>query len=540
MAIDLPQNQDINLRPFAWRIRILRAWRLAALGGGIGAIAGSVALGLDRANLIDVKLWEVGALVAAGIAVGIVKALSERFSASQIARSIDRRSDMEDRLTTVYEEDAASNSFLSAVKSDAASHALSLSPSRLYPFRFYPEHSVFLILAALCVGLYILFDTTILRPFEERAAAAGLINTAVQVREIAKPILDEAKQPEATKEDKQLARDIQSFVRDLEKSRMNKQQALMRANQLAEQAEKLDTAKRSSLASALASAQSAGDKVQQLEQQGALQKTDEAKLASQAADVQKKLDELQKNLSAAKNGKSSFSKAQIQAMKKQMDALNKQLSQIKLSQQAMETFAKLAANPDYQEAQRLLEKLQNSSNLGWNLQSKQQPISPEQMKAMAKRLEELAKKLNSDQKLKEYAKALLEAAKRAKSVGHCNNCALGIPGAFGLPCHCDHPGASPGSPMPWTGPYGHLYRSDKSSLLNVKYQDRVITSQIGKEGDAAYEEQIGPAHLNKRSSIPYEEMLPKYEKSAENALDKHPVPAEMRSQVKDYFNSLRQ
>jgi hypothetical protein len=81
--------------------------------------------------------------------------------------------------------------------------------------------------------------------------------------------------------------------------------------------------------------------------------------------------------------------------------------------------------------------------------------------------------------------------------------------------------------------------NDKSTLLNLKFSDRIITSQKGK-GPESYEEELGPAQLGDKSGVPYQAMLPKYEKSAESTLSKSDIPPEMRTKVRNYFDSLHQ
>ncbi len=100
-------------------------------------------------------------------------------------------------------------------------------------------------------------------------------------------------------------------------------------------------------------------------------------------------------------------------------------------------------------------------------------------------------------------------------------------------------GAGAPSNDKWVGAHGKLHKSDKSSLLNVKLEDRVIQSQIGDKGAQTYTETLGPAQLGKRSQIPYQSVLPKYQKSAETALNKSDIPPRLRGKVRDYFDSLR-
>ena len=73
-----------------------------------------------------------------------------------------------------------------------------------------------------------------------------------------------------------------------------------------------------------------------------------------------------------------------------------------------------------------------------------------------------------------------------------------------------------------------MNKDDKSSLLNVKLEDRMITSQIGDKGPQSYVETLGPSRMGNRTAIPYQKALPKYEKSAESALQKSDIPPRLR------------
>ncbi len=100
-------------------------------------------------------------------------------------------------------------------------------------------------------------------------------------------------------------------------------------------------------------------------------------------------------------------------------------------------------------------------------------------------------------------------------------------------------GAGGPSPDHWVGNHGTLQHDDKSSLLHVKFADRVITSQIGHKGPETYTEVLGPSTPSGKTGVPFQAVLPKYEKSAETALSKNDIPPQLRGKVRDYFNSLR-
>ncbi len=283
--------------------------------------------------------------------------------------------------------------------------------------------------------------------------------------------------------------------------------------------------------------------MQQMAQMGQMQPTDAAKLASAASALQQQMANLQNQLNAAKAGKSNLTAAQQKAIEQKLAALAKQLQQIHLSQQAEAMLQKLRSTPQFQQAMDILRKLQQQA--GAQQSGQPSPLTQAQMQQMADQLEQLAKQLSSDAAMKAYAQQLLDAAKQAR-LGQPGNGA-GLLGAFGMGAGQSQGGLSLGmggkgapSEDTWVGDHGGLHHFDKSSLLHLKYQDRVITSQQGAKGSETYTEELGPAQLGGKSSIPYQDVLPKYEKTAESALSKGDVPPAMRTRVRDYFESLHQ
>ncbi len=552
-----PIAEPINLGAFRRRIHLLRGLRLAAAGGSVGAIVAIVILAGDWFDWWDMRPWWLAASVGAGMVVGAAASYFENYSNAEIARSIDRRSGQsEDRLTTAFEL-RPHEDFLLAVRQDAARHFSEADPKALYPIRFQRVYVVFFTMLAVVGFVFVALDTPYLKTLAARKDAEFVKAKADQVQAIARPLMLQAKQSGATAADKQLAKDMEKFERDLAKAHMTKQDALVKANQLADQARKLEYDRSAALGQKTDEAKSAGDKLQQLADQGKMQKTDAAKLAEQAANLKQQIGQLQNQLNAAKTGRSGMSAQQMASLQKQLDAAEKQLQQIKLSQAAQEMLAKLQANPDFQKAQQLLQQLQEQRQMmqqamngdhQFSSQSQQQ-MTEEQMKQIAKQMDELAKKLDSDAKLKAYAKALHDAAEQAK-LGDQQGAAAAMAAAFGMGDQPGEPGMNmggqqhgPGAPgnvhSHWYGKTAELNISDTSSLLHVKFQDRVITSQQGKNGDETYTETLGPSQITNGSGIPYQSVLPKYERTAESAMNKSDIPASERTRVRDYFDSLR-
>lgn len=532
----------LDLAPFRRRIRLVRAWRCAAVGACLGAMMSLALAALDFFGVLDVTPLMLAVPVALGIFGGLARALVERLPESAIARSVDRRGQLADRLTTASEISPSAGGMAGALFHDAHARAASLRAGTLYPFRLGRWHAGLLALAALCTFVYLLGNTTLFKSPQAKKDAAELKRSADEVQRVARPVLEEAKRSDASPGQKELARQLNKFTSDLRKGRLSKQQALVKANQLADQAQKLEKSRGAALAQSVQAAQTAAQKLQAMSGQAGMQKSDALKLAQQASALQSQIADVQRQLSAVQAGKSNLTPQQKAALAKKLAALQKQLQQIQLSQQAQQFLSTLQNMPDYQEAQKLLAQL--AAHAQAQQSGEQSPLTPEQLKRIADRLDALTKQYNTDAKMRELAKQMLEAARNARlGQGQCSACLLAAFGlgackTGGLSLGLSH-GAGAPSPDRWVGAHGSLAKSDKSSLLHVKFADRQIFSQIGRKGPESYTEVIGPSTPTGRSSVPYQSVLPKYEKSAESALNKGDVPPQMRTKVRDYFDALR-
>lgn len=487
----------------------------------------------------------LGIPVALGVLAGIGWALTERLPTGAVAQSVDRRGGLHDRLTTATEVPLQTGTLADALHDDARSQLDRMRPAVLYPLRLGRWHGVFVVLGALSAGLFLLGNTFVFRSDQAKKEAAELKQAAVAVERVAKPVLEAAKRPDADARDKELARRLQRFTFELRKARMTRPEALVKANQLAEQAKTLETARAQTLAGSITSAQTAAAKLQQRAERARLEKSDTLKLAEQAAVLESEIAAMERKLAEAKAGRSGLSEQEKAALARQRDAAKKRLGEIRLSQQAQAFLQKLQAMPEIREAQKLLSQLAEQSAL----QQAGQPsaMTPEQLEAAAKRLEALARQFDTDAEMKELARQLLEAAKNAQACKS-GQCSGGLLGAFGLGVGAGQgpAGLSLGSKGRggvsedrWVGAHGSLSQDDKSSLLRVKFEDRVIASQVGAKGPETYTEVLGPSTPGARSSVPFQKVLPRYEKSAQSALAKDKVPPKLQGKVRDYFDSLR-
>lgn len=544
MQTDQPHN--LNLAPFRRRIRLLRAWRCGAMGGTIGAAVAIVMAVLDYCSIQYFASWALAIPVGLGILMGAGKAFCERLPDQLVARSVDRRAGLEDRLTSAAEIPAESSAFVGALYRDAAQHAASLCAGDLYRLRLSRWHGALVLLAAISALVFLMGNTSFLKSAQAKKEAAELKQAAAEVERVSKPVLEEAKRTEATEADKELARRLERFASELRKARMSKQEALVKANRLAEEVRKWQQSCTEAMLRSVKSAQTASAKLEKMAERARIEKSEALKLAEQASALENEIAAMEQKRAAQKAGKGKLSASQKAALEKKLAERKKRLQEVRLSQQAQEFLQKLQVMPEFREAQEILARLAQTASA--QQAGEMAELSPEQLEAMAKRLDELARQFDTEEKLKELAQKLLEAAKRARLCKG-GNCAGGLLAALGLGTGTGQsPGGlslglnkGPGGPSNdrWVGAHGNLSMDDKSALLHVKFEDRVIQSQIGEKGPQSYLEVIGPSAVGDRSAIPYQKVLPRYEKSAETVLKKSDIPPRLRGKVRDYFDSLR-
>jgi phage-related baseplate assembly protein len=106
-----------------------------------------------------------------------------------------------------------------------------------------------------------------------------------------------------------------------------------------------------------------------------------------------------------------MSSSQKAALQSQLAQAQKTLQTLELSQRARETLQKMFAMKEWRDLEKLAKKLSDAAQQGKNGND---TLTPEQIKKMQKELEDLAKKLNSDQAMRDYIQKLREAMKKAE------------------------------------------------------------------------------------------------------------------------------
>lgn len=447
-------NLPIDVRPFARRVRLVRAWRGLAAGLLVGGIAGAVWSVLDLLGVAFTKWLWLGVLCGGtGFAFALV-CLAWRVDDGAVARSIDRRAGLRDRIGTAIERSEQNDEFDEALRQDAKKCGESLKAASLYPVKVGRWQYLALCSMALASIVFLLGNAWPLASPEARRAKEELEKISQDIERVAKPIIE---RKDATSEEKALANDLQDFAKRLEKGRIDKEAAMQRANELAKQAQKL-----------------ADKRVEQTMKsvQTAREQMSRSELASKGLD-DKKLDSIKKSLQrsetlkslmsktgqSSKGGEDKFSQADLDdmglsdldpellnmdqatresiekylqermqeiekaikdqkltadqraALKQELESLKQLQQELEISEEAQRILQEFMNSPEFQDIMKEVAKLRKAAKQV----SEGKTLTKEQIKELEKGLEELAQKLKDSKYRKEVMDALRKALEQLKA-----------------------------------------------------------------------------------------------------------------------------
>ncbi len=565
------QEPQIDLAPFAKRIRTVYAWQ--GLGWGLcgGGVVAALGVVLDRMRVIEMEPVTLALTLGAGAGLGAILGAVRRISSESLARSIDKRAGLEDRLVTAQASSVGSISgeFGDAVVLDAGQRAQLLDPRRLYPAKFGRAHSSGVVTAVAASALFLAGNAGLLMSPSERATREVLAEKAKTIERLRKENLDEPEENQDDPELKALSKELEKLQKDLEKSRLSKEEMLQKANEIIKKANELKTAQAEDLEKDLAMAESALDRWKKNELDKQLGKDSlspeqmenaslsEMERQAMKSELESEIQKSEQKANALNMALSEINKKlqnknltdeQRKALEKEKEGLSKELAQqLKNAREAREALKgleltpeqravldKLMNDPMMKEIRELAKKLQREAS---QAKKGQRPeLTQEQLDELKKKVEEFLKKMEDEDARKEYLKNLLEAIKNAKKLGNCNGVCM-LPGlGLGLP----------GAPAP--GPdndtmlvdTGRVNKRDKPLETKGKGQAEFVATQRddARMGQETFIEIKAPTTVGTMSSVPYRKVLPQYKEKAESAVRKSQIPKEHQARVKKYFDSL--
>lgn len=582
-------SSDFSLRPFRSRARLVMAWRGLALGTVGGSLLALAAWAGDRADQWTAGWPVLAGLVGAGAVIGLVAGATRRLDDLTLARSLDRRADLKD--ATVSSLESEGQALHDRIEADAAQRLERERAARLYPLRFGLWQGAALGSVAVLLGLVLLADG-VLVPADVRLQREQLKKAAAEVERVAKP-LTEKQVAAATAEEKSLARDLQEFARQLDRARIDPEAALQKAEQLkdhaaelaAERNERFDKLGEQTLAQAalermeranLTPQDFAANRLDPQQAEIARKAAEEAGIdirnrqaENSAAAQAAQMDELQRQLAGMtpeeRSRMSQELQRQAQEMREQLNReqlsaeerqrLEEQIRQreeiqqrLQLTEEQLQALQELTNSPEMREmAERMQEMMEQAREAQEQARQEGRPMTEEEMQQLQEQLEQLAEAARDPAAREALRRAMEQMMEQMEQGMNLDQIAQGMGMGLGLTPGMGSsamgsngmrgPGG-PGSGGQMDGE-GEVPRQDNSTSAKVDGQIRSTRGQRDeKRGTDAFLEVRAPTTLGSRTSVPYSNVLPTYNRRAESALNGGKVPKKHQQRVRDYFKSL--
>lgn len=581
-----------EIRPFARRVRLLKGWHGAAMGLAAGSLAALVWSALDWAGVAYADWRGLAAVAGAGTLAGLVAGLLARTSELDLARSIDRRGSLKDRLGTALEPRAATP-FDELQAEDANRAVASVEPKRLYPVRFGRWHAAALACAVLAASTFLLGNSPIVRGPKTAAERQELKEIGQKVERVAKPVEKPVKGVEVPPNAQKTAQQIDRFAKELQDGKINKEQALRKANDLAKKAEEDAKESAKSAEQSVEQAQTALGKYERMKLDEAGVKAEDLERLKLSPEQQSALDKAMKD-QGFENPKSKFSDKELKdlgvdrtaeklaglskeqreqlrnALSKQQEALQKEMDRIdrlpeserkkleaqrqemqrqmqelqqlseklKLSEDALQAMKELMESEEGQKLREMMEKMQQ------NAQQMQQgqPMSKEQLEQLKKQMEQFkqqmeqfAKDWKDPAKREEIKRQMEEAMKQLEQAGMSAQQMQGLMEAFGMQDPNGNPGTGKDDMFSDTG---KVVKSEHERENKGKTTTTSVKGDWRDKGDQWSVTIKAPTQVGNRSSVPYQKVLPKFKSAAEKAVASGKIPKDQEKRVKEYFESL--
>ena len=430
-----------QFHPFRKRIKFLLAFEGLFTGLAVGSLIGIVWAILDWRGVVYFEWSQFALLMAISGILGAVVRLTRRVDDLAIARSIDRRAKLKDRLGTSAEMGAEDSVFTQDLADDATTHLTALKPKALYPVRFKRFHMLALVGLALVAGILFLANTKLFLPKEALAEKESMQKESKRLEELRKAIFDDATDKKSVSPElAALQKDLLKLQKDYEKARIDPKEAMIKADELAKKADELAKKSASQELDKLKESESMIDKMEKdaLQKAGLekadmdsvkmsdtdfSQKMDSAQQKSQSAhdkvsDLQKKLDALKAQLN--KPGLTDKEKKdlekQIEQTKKDLDEAmknaaqaEKDLESMQLSKEARDTLKKIFDDPLWKKIQEKAKLMKASAQQA--AKTGQPKMTKEERQQLQKEMEEFLKKMEDSDFRKAYLQKLLDSLK---------------------------------------------------------------------------------------------------------------------------------
>ncbi|MFM9874329.1 MAG: hypothetical protein ACKVQS_12795 [Fimbriimonadaceae bacterium] len=562
-----------QLKRFGRRVRLVRMWR----GAWIGLLGGAaLAVALVAADyLLLINFPPMAGLILAGASLvgGGLIGFFLRVSELSVAQSVDRRAGLEDRTASAWHKAESGEFFASELGVDAEKHLGEVQPRRLYPIRFGAQQmSACAALAVLVTAVYVVDNDLLLTP-GQKEAKAELKEATAQVERVVRELeVGEGAADKAA--EKKLASELRKFGKELERGRLDREEAMQKAQKLAEDAKKLSEQRLEKAQTQMEQFQAKGmqekfeeaggdlemlkdlqlDKMQmealdelmresgadkmpsnQLDQNmmkalGAdnsasemarLSDAQKQKLAEQMAEAQK---DIQKKLEQG-----NLSEAERKALEQQSKTMEELAKKLEMSEDVKKALKELQEMKEYKEMQKLMEQMKQAQQQ----MQEGKPMTDEQIREMQKQMEQLAEQMKdpaAKEAMRQAMKEVIEQMKQGKIDAKTMQQMMSMMGMGP-----DGSGGKEG------GAYQGEGENEKGDPLTLEGKGKITAirgERDEKRGQDAYTEIKAPTMVGSRTSVPYDKVLPGYKKTAESAVSNNKVKGKNRERVREYFEQL--
>lgn len=544
---------DPRLRRFRARARTVLVLRSLALGLLIaGVVAGVLAAtwlfsGQKGSWLI------VGLALGFGALVGIVRGFLPRLNADDLARSLDLRLNLQDRVTTAIQDDHDSP-MSDAQNEDAWQKVAVMTPKQAYPLRPWGLFVGAGCLAIVPLLLVLVADRGLMLKPGERARRETMAKQAAAIRRVAAPPKEAEPGYAKLPEFKAQAAKLNEMARKLEQGSMSESDRMIAADKIMEDAKKLteervqraetlaqtsaESLKQAALDQAMQRMGESDQTISKETQEAAKREMDHNLTPEEAAARDARMQELANSIQQGEKSMESdgLTPQERETLQKNMDKMRSELQQLKLSKEAQKALAKLMQMKEYQDLQKkmqeMMEKLREQQQEGST--QEQQKLTEEQLKQIQEQLDQLAEMMKDEEAVKEMLRQMQEQLGQMNAASAMIQLQMEMGAAMGTSGPQGQGGPGHDKNFMGQGPVslGPKVKQD------LKTQTSAIKGQRQEKGEESTITIKGPARLGDRSVIPYSQALTEYRRRAEAAMNRKAIPKRHEKRVRAYFDSL--
>lgn len=568
-------------------LTILIVSRSILIGSGLACLL----VGLSKFRIIGVpSASQVFLLLLISVLIGLLIVFLHPLSNLDVAKMLERRTDMKERFSSALELNAAgsdaNSAFLAEQLSDSELRATEVNIKIAFPSRVPWELPVGLALTILIALLYLLPNLPYFMSPGQKQDIADVTKQGIAIIKLAKATQKTANQKKLD-ETKKAAEEACKLGEAMEKGKLTKKQSLIEMQKLTQKME--ETQKK--LASSMP--QKSIEQAKTEFKRSLDQKQQEELAQQQKKDSEKKAQ----NSKHPENSKKPGEKSNPEEQKKESIAM-------KQAKQALQQMAQALADQNTQQMQQSMEKIAQQMESGQMSKPERQQLQEQlkqlanalknsNMDASAKQLEQLAQQMSQSsgnmdpntlqqmaQMMKNIGKGmgkgqgmskaeldmktmgeLAEAMKNGR-LAMCMGKGFGKPGSGGAGAGRGYNGSGhpamamkdPGNTNPRLmamakaeqikaqGKAGSAKEFAKYLSKNAASAKHLpngkITGTRSQNGNELQISMTGDPEPTK-SNAPYYQVYQTSKRAAESALNKENIPATYKKQVRDYFDSIQ-